>query len=431
MKAIINKKDKDKMKASMFCLSIELTRKCNMCCDFCSRGDDQDITITKEIIDKTLDEVRNIPLYEMRIHGGEPLLAPDMFCYLVDEIIRRKIIVDSVIIFSNGTVKYEAIRNALRRLSDYLVKTEKEYIEYFAEYFQQYISNYENTEDKKVSLIISTYQHDNVTYVDDAITYYNMIDNPYFMALSQDKARPNVKRNFVVIEGNAEKNYKKLIVDKTNIDNIRIIDNNYDIITEIDDIHIFINKPLTVSANGNVFPGCMMSYKNVDKRPMFNILNCNSDFINRIDTFCWQNPLCKSGNAFRCHYLALRWAKEHNIDVVNNRTTSLEGCDYLNRYLVIYEKTVIELHKLVPLLNHTECKLMALAKICLDNLTDKKSINNTFETKVFIKNFINACFEGIDSDQIKYFTNEYWLRGFILNLSETNNKRKMYLKKSN
>ncbi len=424
MKMIINKKDKNEMKASMYCLSIELTRKCNMCCDFCSRGDAQDITITKEIIDKTLDEVQNIPLYEIRIHGGEPLLAPDMFCYLVDEIISRRIIVGSVLIFSNGTVKDETIREALKRLADYLVKTEKEFLEYFVEYFQKYISVYEKTEGKKVTLVISTYNHDNAAYVDNAIIYYNMIDNPYFMALSQDEARPDVKRDVVSFEGNAEKNYKKLIVNKTNLDNIRIIDNNYDFITEIDDTHIFIDKTLTVSANGNVFPGCLMSYKNVDKKPMFNILNCNGDFIDRIDTFCWQNPLYKSGNAFRCHYLALRWAKEHNIDVVNNRNTSLEGADHLNRYLVLYEKAVIELHKLVPLLNHTECKLMALAKMCLDILNDKKTKTNIFEKRVFIKNFITACFEVIDSDQIKYFTDEYWLRGFILDLSKINNKRK-------
>lgn len=38
-------------------VGFELTRRCNMRCRFCSRGEAQDIDITKEIIDKALDEL--------------------------------------------------------------------------------------------------------------------------------------------------------------------------------------------------------------------------------------------------------------------------------------------------------------------------------------------------------------------------------------
>lgn len=60
------------MKKSMFCLSIELTRKCNLNCDFCSRGEAQNLTITKQIIDEILDEMLNVTIFNIRINGGEP-----------------------------------------------------------------------------------------------------------------------------------------------------------------------------------------------------------------------------------------------------------------------------------------------------------------------------------------------------------------------
>lgn len=41
-------------------LSVEVTRRCNMNCDFCARGKAQSLDISKEIIDKTLDEVSKI-----------------------------------------------------------------------------------------------------------------------------------------------------------------------------------------------------------------------------------------------------------------------------------------------------------------------------------------------------------------------------------
>lgn len=427
MKANLRNRVSDNMNMSMFCLSIELTRKCNLSCDFCSRGVAQNMDITKEIIDKTLDEVQNVPIYRLRIHGGEPLLAPEMFSYLADEIIRRNIIVDGVTIFSNGTIRDEKIKEAMEKLTDYLVEKESEFLSRFVVFFPEYISSYETTEDKKVSLIISTYHHDNAKSVAETIMYYNQIDNPYFSAISQYKKRPDVKSDIIAIEGCAEKNYKNIITDKPNIENIRIIYNNYDIITETDDNHIFVNKTLTVSANGNVFPGCLMSYENVDKRPMFNILNCNKDFLKRIDTFCWQNPLFKKGSAFRSFYLALKWAEEHNVDVVNNSKLTAESCDYLNRYLVIYEKTVVDLHKMVPYLNHTECKLMALSKVCLDILNSASGATAKKDVTLFIRHFISACFD-VENDLIDYFTNEYWLRSFILGLSETNNKRKKQIK---
>lgn len=419
MKAIINnRKSKKEMKKSMFCLGIELTRKCNLNCNFCSRGEVQNLTITKQIIDKILYEVLNVPIFNIRINGGEPFLVPEMFCYLVDEIIKHHIVVNNVDLFTNGTIKNESVKNAMSRLAEYLVKIENEYLEHFVKYFRDYKNVYNGTDGKKVYCIVSTKEHNNSEHINDTMIFYNQIDNPYFAVVSQDDTAKNKKSN-LIISGNAEKNYKKIIDKKININDIRIINNDYDIITECDDEHIFINKTLTVSANGNVFPGCLMSYEDVDKKPMFNILNCNNDFFDRIDTFCWQNPLCKKGNKLRGRVLALQWAKEHNIDVENDELNKLESYELLDNSLREFEKSTRDLHKIVPYLNHTECKLMALSKVCLDILNIGKDKNIA---KEYISSLIIACFD-VDKDQIKYFIDVFWLRGFILDLSEKNNQR--------
>lgn len=59
MKSRISMK-KEKMGKAMYCLSIEMTRRCNMNCDFCARGQAQNVDITHEIIDKTLDEMKDV-----------------------------------------------------------------------------------------------------------------------------------------------------------------------------------------------------------------------------------------------------------------------------------------------------------------------------------------------------------------------------------
>ena len=45
-------------------ISFEITRRCNLNCKWCSKGDPQNFDISKEIIDKTLDgtEINNMDL---------------------------------------------------------------------------------------------------------------------------------------------------------------------------------------------------------------------------------------------------------------------------------------------------------------------------------------------------------------------------------
>lgn len=72
-------------------LSFEMTRRCNLKCKWCSKGEAQNLNITPEIIDKTIDEVSDYYINCIRIFGGEPFLVPELVVYLIDKIIEKKI----------------------------------------------------------------------------------------------------------------------------------------------------------------------------------------------------------------------------------------------------------------------------------------------------------------------------------------------------
>ena len=65
-------------------LMIELTRRCNLACQHCMRGDPQDVTISREVIDRIVENIEECGY--IAFTGGEPLLAMDELDYLVDRI---------------------------------------------------------------------------------------------------------------------------------------------------------------------------------------------------------------------------------------------------------------------------------------------------------------------------------------------------------
>lgn len=65
-------------------ICVELTRKCNMSCPHCMRGEAQNKTITKEIIDRLCNELTMVGSF--RITGGEPFLELDMLHYLINKV---------------------------------------------------------------------------------------------------------------------------------------------------------------------------------------------------------------------------------------------------------------------------------------------------------------------------------------------------------
>lgn len=88
------------MKVSCHSLVIETTRRCNMCCAHCMRGDAQDVDISEEVIDAALSKVESIS--SLTLTGGEPSLNVPAIRYIAKKIKELNIHLDSAYIVTNG-----------------------------------------------------------------------------------------------------------------------------------------------------------------------------------------------------------------------------------------------------------------------------------------------------------------------------------------
>ena len=81
-------------------LVFEVTRRCNMSCKHCLRGESENLEITREIIDKTLDNIEVVN--NITFSGGEPVLNLDAIAYTLEACKERNIPVYGFYIVTNG-----------------------------------------------------------------------------------------------------------------------------------------------------------------------------------------------------------------------------------------------------------------------------------------------------------------------------------------
>ncbi len=84
---------------------IELTRKCNMKCAHCLRGDAQDVDIDYKYIDELLDQTEVIG--HLSITGGEPTLNLDALEYILNGLCKRGIPLLEFGLITNGLIYSE------------------------------------------------------------------------------------------------------------------------------------------------------------------------------------------------------------------------------------------------------------------------------------------------------------------------------------
>lgn len=79
---------------------IETTRRCNMQCAHCMRGEAQNKDISLETIDRFLDTTERIDI--LTLTGGEIALNVKAIEYLVEELDKRRIPLGSFYAVTNG-----------------------------------------------------------------------------------------------------------------------------------------------------------------------------------------------------------------------------------------------------------------------------------------------------------------------------------------
>lgn len=107
------------MKFILHDLAIETTRRCNLKCEHCMRGESQNIDISKEIIDIILnnDEIQRID--HICFSGGEPTLNPNIIIYTIDKIIAENIDVLEIAMVTNGQIFNRDLVEAFNRFNKY------------------------------------------------------------------------------------------------------------------------------------------------------------------------------------------------------------------------------------------------------------------------------------------------------------------------
>lgn len=103
---------------------IEITRKCNMKCAHCLRGDAQKRDIHKEYITKVLEDVSSIG--SLTITGGEPTLNIPAIRFILNELKRLEIPVGYFYMVVNGRKTCQSIEFLHLLIEMYMYQDEKE-----------------------------------------------------------------------------------------------------------------------------------------------------------------------------------------------------------------------------------------------------------------------------------------------------------------
>jgi hypothetical protein len=229
-------------------LILEATRKCNLRCAHCLRGNPQRVTMSREVLHATMSHVDHIG--SLLFTGGEPSLASEVIEDFIDICIWRKVSFGSFYVITNG--------KAHNGLSRFMEACNRLYA--FAD------------EQPACGVIVSQDQYHKALR-DIQWHRYELKDEetgksygefpPFFDAKSRDHSI-----DFAFDMGRAHENqlgYKPpheqmpwTLCEEAN-GSLHVFDNNGD-------------GPVYISANGNVVSSCDQSFRVIDKESKGNVL---------------------------------------------------------------------------------------------------------------------------------------------------------------
>lgn len=307
-----------------------------MKCEHCSRGEAQNIDMTDEILFKSLDNLYTIEdftksngkKYNDRIYlyGGEPFLCPESIHKCVDYILENNIFITRFCAVTNGAV-----------LSDEIAKD-----------FQKIYSHVKNCRElfrrknKNLSLLKSevciyiSYNYHNEEQSEKAYNFYNKYQNIQVKYFDIDD-----KYNKVLAYSGRAKN---LITKKDIYFSIR---NNHCMATNIEED--YVEKTITVSANGNVFLGLMYEYSYVDEDNMGNVLN--ETIYDMVIKWNYNNPMKQEEMSTYREIKSFLFNYKNGFDFNNKKVINTDEItdkliEYQNSRICIYDTLVNERKKL-------------------------------------------------------------------------------------
>lgn len=331
------------LRYSLITLGFDVSRRCNMACNFCSRGKPEEADLGYDIIDKTLDQIqrKNVYVSSVRLGGGEPFLTPGVISYIVDGIIRRRLRVGEMCVFTNGSIRNPVIRDALIRTADYLASN-PDLVKRPKEIRNLITPKYDGICDGTVDVIISEDGHPQFEGKDQTIEYYSGKRPNINVSLQSVSTHNQTGTHGLILQGRAVENIETLIGDKLLPNTlIKGNDNRYCFMEHIGDM-IWFYKSVTVSTNGNVFIGCLRPFYRVDHESDFNI--ADGDLFTYLESYCWSHPITSRMNFIRETKQAYDICRKHGIDL-SEQDTLVRLYDAVDIMISMYERICKQLHE--------------------------------------------------------------------------------------
>ena len=121
-------------------LIVEVTRKCNLECDHCLRGDAQDMDMQIRYIGKLLEQVSYIST--VTFSGGEPSLNVPIISYFLHTLKLREVDLGSFYIATNGVAITSDFVITCLQLYTYSAEKEMCRVDVSNDYYHQVLANY-------------------------------------------------------------------------------------------------------------------------------------------------------------------------------------------------------------------------------------------------------------------------------------------------
>ena len=352
--------EKDMIKLPFYNLMLEVTRKCNLRCEHCMRGEPQNLNMSDRILEKIFEQTEQI--YHLSLTGGEPFLSPQVIEKMVDIIIEKKLHLWRCTTVDNGTILNElGIRsvNALNRLGEYI-------------YNQVWNEETRNDPKKKspisISISNSIYHKNDIQkaidfYKSYANKYVNIDDHGEWETGLKDK-QGNVIKN-KDMKGNGTNWIKKEGRAKS-FDNAKYITDTYKVEFWLDEDKnkAAVTTSIQVCANGNVVLAEPLSYETIDKKNMGNVLK--EPISCMLYKWNWIEPLSRAEVIEYCN----------NMKMLENPKLTLRKraeCQMKNSYIDMKKLLFVEGHKDYPYMSKNDlglCMVAKLATLCCEEWKD-------------------------------------------------------------
>lgn len=240
-------------------IEIVASKKCNLACKHCMRGNSQNETIKKEVFDELF---KKIAMFEiLNLGGGEISLSPSIINDLTTSLKEHKVVVNNFAFATNATVLTDEFLQELIKLKEYLDSVKNIFSLYNRE---------KNIPNIHISISIDDFHLEEM--IKKGYTLENFFDNirKYREVFGDESIYFKALCDFDLIDEGRAKSIQSSTISKTPF---KPLSNEFGFVNLKNKI-IALLGILSVSTSGEVLPDCNFSFENEKVFSIGNIKDC-------------------------------------------------------------------------------------------------------------------------------------------------------------